>query len=75
MDKNQIRFRASGSVSMLMASQEVRKRSFLSFPRRRESSLSIAFWTPASAGVTTWGAFYESIKIETLKTKENLLNR
>jgi len=36
----------------------------LSFPRKRESSLDKAFWTPAFAGVTTWGTFYESVNIE-----------
>jgi hypothetical protein len=46
----------------LMRSQEVRKRSFLPFPRRRESSLYKGFWTPAFAGVTAWETFYETIK-------------
>jgi hypothetical protein len=41
-----------------MKSQKVKNRTFLSFPRRRESSFSQLFWTPACAGVTTWGTFY-----------------
>ena len=44
-----------------MNSQKVGRRPFLSFPRRRESSLSKVFWTPAFAGVTAWGTFYERI--------------
>jgi len=46
-----------------MVSQKVGRRPFLSFPRRRESSLSKVFWTPAFAGVTTWGTSYEAIKL------------
>ena len=34
----------------------------MSFPRRRESSLSKVFWTPAFAGVTAWRTSYETIK-------------
>ena len=49
-----------------MVSQKVRNRLFLSFPRRRESRKSKNFWTPAFAGVTTVGTFYESIKIDEL---------
>jgi len=41
----------------LMRSLEVKKHSFLSFPRERESSLSEVFWTPTFVGVTTWGLF------------------
>jgi hypothetical protein len=33
-------------------------RSLMSFPRRRESSLSWLFWSPASAAVTTRGPYY-----------------
>jgi hypothetical protein len=51
---------------MLMASQEVRKRSCLSFPRRRESSISNLFWTPAFAGVTAWATSYETINVDGL---------
>jgi hypothetical protein len=45
-----------------MNSQKVKNRSFMSFPQRRESSLYKGFWTPAFAGVTAWGTFYEAIK-------------
>jgi hypothetical protein len=45
-----------------MVSQKAGKRLFLSFPRKRESSLSKVFWTPAFAGVTAWRTFYETIK-------------
>ena len=45
-----------------MVSQKAGKRFFLSFPRKRESSLSNVFWTPAFAGVTAWRTFYETIK-------------
>ena len=47
----------------MMLSQKVRNRLFLSFPRRRESSIFGLFWTPASAGVTAMRTFYETIKI------------
>ena len=47
----------------LMVSQNLRNRSFLSFPRRRESSLFKVFWTPACAGVTIWRTFYEFITL------------
>jgi len=50
--------------STLMASQEVRKLSFLSFPWKRESSISNLFWTPAFAGVTAWATSYEFINFE-----------
>jgi hypothetical protein len=49
-----------------MNSQKVKNRSFMSFPQRRESSLYKGFWTPAFAGVTAWGTFYEAIKPEPL---------
>ena len=45
-----------------MVSQKAGNRLFLSFPRRRESSLSEIFWTPAFAGVTAWRTSYETIK-------------
>jgi hypothetical protein len=38
-------------------SRKVEKGFFLSFPRRRESTLSMVIWTPAFAGVTIWGLF------------------
>jgi len=38
----------------------------LSFRRKPESSYFKTFWTPAFAGVTTIGTFYEIIKIDTL---------
>jgi len=41
-----------------------RKGPFLSFPRRREFSLSDVFWAPACAGVTSCGAFRERIKVK-----------
>jgi hypothetical protein len=47
-----------------MNSQKVKNRSFMSFPQRRESSLYKGFWTPAFAGVTAWGTFYEAINID-----------
>ena len=57
-----------------MASQKAEKPLFLSFPRRWESSLYKAFWTPASAEVTAWRTFYEPIKIEDLKnSRENMI--
>jgi len=37
---------------------------FLSFPRRRESREIKEFWTPAFAGVTDLGTFYEFIIID-----------
>ena len=46
-----------------MVSKKVGRRHFLSFPQRRESSLSKVFWAPAFAGVTTWGTSYEAIKL------------
>jgi hypothetical protein len=46
-----------------MVSQKVGRLPFLSFPRRRESSLAKVFWTSAFAGVTTWGTSYEAIKL------------
>jgi hypothetical protein len=50
------------SCMKLTAFREV-KTFFLSFPRRRESSLSEVFWTPASAGVTTGWSFCEAKKV------------
>ena len=38
-----------------------------SFPRRRESSDFRDFWTPAFAGVTVFGTFYECINIQCSK--------
>jgi aspartyl-tRNA(Asn)/glutamyl-tRNA(Gln) amidotransferase subunit B len=52
---------------MATVSQEVEKHSFVSFPRRRESSLLKGFWTPASAGVTTEETFCEFINVGFLK--------
>jgi len=49
-----------------MPSQKIRNRLFLSFPRRRESSIFGLFWTPASAGVTALMTFYEAIKFNHL---------
>jgi hypothetical protein len=45
-----------------MNSEKVKNRSFMSFPRRRESSLFERFWTPAFAGVTAWRTFYVAVK-------------
>jgi len=41
---------------------KVRNCILLSFPRKRESSDFNHFWTPAFAGVTAFGTFYETIK-------------
>ena len=43
--------------AIVVPSQKVRNRLFLSFPRRRESSIFGLFWTPASAGVTALRTF------------------
>jgi hypothetical protein len=56
--------------------QKVEKRLFLSFPRRRESSLRKAFWTPASAGAT-WrtlanASLAEAYQILEEQRRENL---
>ena len=45
-----------------MNSQKVKKRFFLSFPRRRESREFRQFWTPAFAGETAFRTSYEAIK-------------
>ena len=64
---------------MRTVSQKVEKHPFVSFPRRRESSLLKGFWTPASpssvaellrrtgAGVTTEETFYEIVNVGFLK--------
>jgi len=49
-----------------MHSQKVRNSPFLSFRRRPESRKNKDFWTPAFAGVTARGTFYESIKLDEL---------
>jgi hypothetical protein len=44
-----------------MNSWKVKKQDFPSFRRKPESSYFKMFWTPAFAGVTTQGTFYETI--------------
>jgi len=58
-----------------MVSKKIGKRPFLSFPRRRESSLSEVFWTPAFSGVETWGTFYEAIKLHMGNEHGNVATR
>jgi len=50
-----------------MNSKKVKKRLFLSFPRRRESSYFNEFWTPAFAGVTRFWTYYETINLDFYK--------
>ena len=54
----------------MMVSQKVEKFSFPSFRRKPESSLSNRFWTPAFAGVTYFGTFYESVNVGFQKIKK-----
>jgi hypothetical protein len=42
----------------------IKERLFLSFRRKPESRDAKKFWTPAFAGVTAWGAFYETGMVE-----------
>ena len=46
----------------------------MSFRRKPESSIFRQFWTPAFAGVTGCGTFYEFIKLPNKLTLDNKLN-
>jgi hypothetical protein len=55
----------SESIPHVLGKRFTRKSFFLSFPRRRESSISKTSWTPDLAGVTIYLTSQESFPLET----------